>query len=517
MCAFHNGGSGPTPPTPASLLRIDGATDRSLRAAFLDTSNNESSFTLERQFLDRWLTVATTPASPGVGATLFATDSDLEMEHSYCYRVRANGAAGSRVSWNLCGTTTPFSGYDLTKENAILHPQAGSLTYSWYSDSTFSNFQVWAMDGFTNDRVSVVTIRDHRPGPDGVQRGAERFDGLVPGKLYCFGVTLLGNDPPLQRLCGAAFATQTSVDQRGPTLEERPLITSVTPADRNDALLIEIANRQPNTILERRHGTWRTDVTAMGTDSIVDYGLTNGDEYCYRLLTFNTWGSRYSDEVCARPTADGPKAPTNVHLASLTGVQARFEWDAPTNANSYDIEYHGRRQSYVSHDGTDSASFPSYTLTGWKGFDYCIKVRAKNEYGTSAWSDELCGVHIPDDGQTSYSPLLEPIVPVTGNVVFVHTVDPGGSPPAHLASVSVLGNAFTPYQVHFLPPGSSNADCDTSKGVTIDPGSSLAGADIAKVFGSATPATPLTIVACKNIRSGSGSVDPIPVTVTYQR
>jgi hypothetical protein len=119
---------------------------------------------------------------------------------------------------------------------------------------------------------------------------------------------------------------------------------------------------------------------------------------------------------------------------------------------------------------------------------------------------------IVDAVDGTYGSSLKSDTPPSGFQLYTHTVNPGGS--AHLTKVFVAGNDFTPYVVHFLPPSATRDDCSEDTGVFVELGHSL---DSDGLYGSASPATPLTLVASKMWRQASQpNNDPMPIQVYFE-
>jgi hypothetical protein len=528
LCAVHTGGTQNLPPAAPTGLRVERSYERTLRLAFEDASSDETSFELERRSGASWHTIASLPAHAGTGTTYTRSDEDLDIEQTYCYRVRAIGANGSSLSNAVCGRTKPvIVGEPVPGVQAqpvtITHPRAGALNLTWIDKPAVTEWNVLMFDGMSQTPIGNARIRDHVELPPGttVRHEGYTVENLEPGRLYCFQVTH-GYLSYVDWLCESPSAARSSDEPLDPRPEQTPTITAVN-APRNGRLEISIANPQPGQILERivasdgkRRDINRDDA---GSATLVDTNLSGGATYCYRLFVFNQWGARYSNILCGTTSANVPDRPRNLHVAGQSGTTVQLDWDNSANAESYELHYDGTRPHYTDHDGNKSTSSSSYNFEGYESFTYCFKVRAKNGYGSSDWSSELCGVSIADDHLTTYSTALVHDTPPQGIVLYWHNVDPGLGGPGHLVSVQVVGNGFTPYKVHFLPLDASRNDCgNPSKGVIVDAGNTLTGADMARVYGTNEPATPLTLVGCKLITDGTvGNLNDIPINVTYRQ
>lgn len=97
--------------------------------------------------------------------------------------------------------------------------------------------------------------------------------------------------------------------------------------------------------------------------------------------------TKYSDNIETAPAASG--GITKCRANSSTSVL--LEWEAVSNADSYDIEYATKREYFDSSDQTTTQSgikTPQYIKTGLEsGNEYFFRVRAVNSQGQSPWSD----------------------------------------------------------------------------------------------------------------------------------
>lgn len=506
---------GPPPPVAPTGLAVQHTAERNLELSFIDASSDETSFAVEQASVTgAWLPLYTLAPSAGTGATRSFTVPDLDSELSYCFRVRAVNGNGSSPSPSACGRTAAVLSWPPAPATAtpliatILHPAPGQLTVTWVDTSSANAWTVNRYDGLSGVLLSAGSVEDHRvPRP---REQAFTFTGLVAGRLYCFRVGYSN------RVCETAREARTADAQREPSAAATPELMAVAPTS-NTSLRLTIANPQANQLVEQINAsdgartTWSQDATA--SSSLELTGLGGGQTYCYRLWTFNQYGSRYSDILCATTTAAAPQAPRNLRVIGKNSRDVTVGWDAALNASSYALTYTGTRPAYVDHDGSRTVFGTSATITGYDQFTYCFRVQAQNAYGSSA-PEELCGVVIDSGGVVTYGTALSQLG--AGSTTFGHRVAPGGGGQARLTAVKVAGNGFTPYEVLFIRPGFSCTQNPT--GVRVAPGSSLTASGLTTLYGAAEPLLPLDLVACKQVRSSSGNnFDSMPIDVTYRR
>jgi hypothetical protein len=516
-CAQHGGP--PLPAAPSGFIST-GASERSLSFQFTDASSDETSFVVERSGFAGYLPVFTLAPSPGTGTVRSFSVADLDSELDHCFRVRAVSANGTSAGVVACRRTLAALSWEPVANIwgpdifAITHPGPGQLTIQWMDGSTQSSWVIEAYDGLSTGTIMFSgNASDNRvPRP---QTQAYTLSNLEPGRLYCFRINRAGSKSP--KVCESPRAARTADDQREPRPSATPVLAAVVSAG-NTRLRLDINNPQPDQMVERIstfNSVRTTFLKSNASSTITDAELISGRTYCYRIWAFNTFGSRYGDIVCGTTSTDPPLPPTNLRVVSVDTEHLVMAWDAGTNAERYDLEWRGTRSGFGTHDASDWTSGLSLSLFIFEGYNYCVKVRSRNEFGVSAWV-ERCNITTPDDHLTTYSGRLQQ---QTATTTFLHTVSPGSGPPATLVSVVFEGSpVFTQYKVLFQPPGRACPATTTAGAVIVEPGETLSGAGLATLYGAAEPALPLTLVACKLYPPDMiGDLDPIPITVTYRR
>lgn len=136
-----------------------------------------------------------------------------------------------------------------------------------------------------------------------------------------------------------------------------------------------------------KNGTAKIETTSASWSCTVDAG----GRYKVRCRgvkgsTYSAWTS-YSENVTTVPSV--PKSITKCSAASKTSVA--LEWEAVTNAITYDIEFATKKSYFDVTDQTQTVSgilTTNYEKTGLEsGQEYFFRVRATNEQGSSEWSD----------------------------------------------------------------------------------------------------------------------------------
>ena len=101
----------PTAPTSLAATAVAATTTRdTVTLTWVDNSNNETGFTIQRSASSAFtgVTTATAPAKAGTGTTVTFNQTGLRKATTYWYRVAATGAGGAVSAWsNAVSITTP--------------------------------------------------------------------------------------------------------------------------------------------------------------------------------------------------------------------------------------------------------------------------------------------------------------------------------------------------------------------------------------------------------------------------
>lgn len=514
-CHFFDGAleSVLRPENPRELEILD-VTSNSVTVTFKDQSNNEKYFFLERKepHHSEWL-VTGVKQRPKRDRVKFGQieikNTSLEMEQSYHYRVRAVNNQGSSLS-----NTVAVKTYPLDVENGtvkISHPSKNILQIAWRYDNL--NKQDW--------EVSLYNIDDNQnPIRTNQVKGNEKrmtaFTDLDPTKQYCIGIRQRGSSNLFYRMiCDSPFAERTLENQKGPIV---PTIQSI---ERISSSQLEVnlrGNGREGQLIDltRMSSGERRTLTAYrdGRDNIHIGALNPGENFCIRLLTTNTYGTRYSSAKCQATILDPPRKPyiTNISESHVITV----EWTS-FGADEHTFQFTGTKAGETNHTGNIKMDPPyNYILFQAKpNYSYCFKVKSKNKYDTTDWSPSLCGI-ISEEAEEviSFSSFLIAEIPESGNIIYLGKVAPGNN--SRLRKVHVAGNSFTPYIVQFLPTGKTREDCGTNVGVFIEPGEDLEGDDLNTLYGSNEPKTPVFFGACKLVKPNKSiTTSRIPIKIDY--
>lgn len=186
--ATTDGGSISVPDAPTSLSAL-GISQDSIRLDWLDASNNEDGFIIERAVDPNLIWFEIDTVGPNVTSY---TDSGLPADSTYFYRVRAFNSAGSSTPSNVAGATTSSAqgggrSTQLTDADGdivtfSLVGVGGSITYTGFGDGGGIDTLYVATNGLSAGAL-VVSIVQGANGDGRIQIGQLQGD-IGSGDLY---------------------------------------------------------------------------------------------------------------------------------------------------------------------------------------------------------------------------------------------------------------------------------------------------------------------------------------------
>ena len=371
------------PAAPTGLTATAG--DRQVALSWTAGSNNGSALTAYqyRQNGGSWADIQNSDAT-----TTSHTVTGLTNGTEYTFTVRAvNGQGGGAESTAAMATpaTTPAAPTGLTARPDS--QTAGQVALSWTapSDTGGSAIREWEYqqkeDGgrygnWTDIANSDATTTSHT------------VTGLENGTAYTFKVRAVNGKGP-----GAESTDATATTTTTPAAPTGLSATDDNQASGKVALSWTAGGNGGLAITKWKYrqngGNWtdiaNSDATTM---SYIVTGLTNGQEYTFKVRAVNNAGAgAASDEAKATPSTT-PAKPT---LTVVTGnQQVRLSWTAPTDTGGANITGYDYSKDNGSSWSATNATTTTYTVTSLtNGTTYTFQVRAVNKKGEGAESDEV--------------------------------------------------------------------------------------------------------------------------------
>ena len=289
---------------------------------------------------------------------------------------------------NISGTTTPSAPRNLKAVNQTTYNQ---LTWDPpLSDGGSSILYYKIYRRIQNEQSSPIFLA--------TTTNISFNDNNIQDKTYCYkvsAVNAVGEGPMSEEACAIPGSG-------GATVPDAPSLT-VTPGNRQNTLNWTQPYDGGRPILEYRVYQYiNVNYTLLATtsSSTITYthqNLTNGQEYCYAVSARNSVGEGNKSNIACGTPRGVPSSPQNLQ-ANVGDRVISLSWSAPLdNGGSAITEYRiyrrlsGSSYNFNSPLATTSASMLSYNDTNViPGNTYCYVVKAKNQYGESNSSNEVC-------------------------------------------------------------------------------------------------------------------------------
>ena len=373
-----NGGGGsapPPPPLPPSNLVVTALSSSAIGLSWEDNADNETNFQIERKTGGGAFSAI---ATVNVNTTSY-TDSGLEANTSYSYRVRAQNAAGNSGYTNTATATT---------DNTVPSKPSGLSA----SPSSSSVIQLTWIDNSGNETSFRVERKSgsgafREIGTVGVNTTSYTDSGLAANTVYSYRVRA-------QNTAGSSGYTNTATARTNDTQPNVPSGLSASPSSSSVIQLAWTDNSGNETSfrVERKTGSGAfSEIGTVGanTPSYTDSGLAANTAYSYRVRAQNAAGnSSYSNTATATTDNIVPSKPSGLSASATSSSVIQLAWtDNADNETSFRVERKTGSGAF-SEIGTVGANTPSYTDSGLAANTvYSYRVRAQNAAGSSGYTN----------------------------------------------------------------------------------------------------------------------------------
>jgi len=370
-----------TRPVAPSSLAATAASSSSISLSWVDNSNNETGFRIERATGSTGGSF-TQIATVGAGVVAFS-DTGRAASTTYRYRVRANNSAGDSAFSNVAIATTPSTAPPAAPSGLAATPAASdSISLSWLDNS--NNETVFRIErgtgsnGGSFDQITTV----------GAGVVAYSDTGLDPSTTYRYRIRA-NNSAGNSAFSNVATATTLSTT----TLPEAPSSLVATSTSSTSISLSWVDNSNNETGFRIERGTTSTGpftelaATSEGVTAYSNKDLTASTTYYYRVRANNSAGDSAVSNVANATTL--PAAPSSLVAMSAASDSISLSWlDNSDNETVFRIERGTTSTGPFTQITTTSAGVTTYSDTGLTASTtYHYRVRANNSAGDSDYSD----------------------------------------------------------------------------------------------------------------------------------
>jgi len=370
--------SNPPPDAPGSLVST-AVTHDSVSLAWVDNSSDEDGFLLQRSDSGSgFATIANLTSN-----TTTYQDTGLSPLTGYAYLVKAVNAQGESAASNQLAVTTdqpPPPDAPASLSGSALSSEAIVLNWSLSTGAESYVIEVKVGDGFfTGFYTASATETQYTDY------------GMTANTSYVFRILARSE---------WGDSAYTVSDPITTPLPDPPdgtgsFVANVVSEQRIDLSWADLSNDETGFRIERRsEGTSYTTVAELSLNSTnwTDNGLSAGMTYDYRIFAYNEGGDSVASEILGveTPSYTAPDAPQSLALVNNTYSQVKIGWsDVSDDESGFRVERSTGSGSYLLI-ATLGANVSNYTDNAvGPEFAYTYRVRAYNEYGDSAYSNEL--------------------------------------------------------------------------------------------------------------------------------
>ncbi|MEN8203319.1 MAG: fibronectin type III domain-containing protein [Bacteroidota bacterium] len=362
------------PASPDGLI-AGGASGSSIQLSWNDRSANETGFEIERS-------VSPDPGSftliHTTGANVSSyTNTGLEENTQYYYRVRAVNSAGPSLYTSIEGSTTLAGALAAPGNLQATAVDQTTIRISWTDNSSTETAYIVERSensgsGFTEIHTAVANVISYVDNT------------LKDGREYYYRVRASNG------VVYSAFSNEASAS----TALFAPTGISATAVNEASIHLAWTDNSDSESTysIERSESTgtgYNTiHTTSANATNYTDTGLTDGRTYFYRIRAGK--GALYSIYSAVASATTHLAAPTGLRATSLNESTISLEWtDNSISESGYLIERSEDAGSTYKVIGAVSADIVSYADDGLlSGSQFVYRVRATNGNNYSAYSNE---------------------------------------------------------------------------------------------------------------------------------
>ena len=311
------------------------------------------------------------------GNGLFS-DTGLQPNTQYCYKVRRYSSPGSNLSGEACATT-PDAPPAAPARLTITATTYNQISLQWADLSNNENgFQIErSPDGAAWNKIPDVGANSTTYNDQSVQAQTR----------YYYRVRAVNAAGP------SAFSNIVDATTPvGPPAAPQNLVATAASTTQINLTWNAIAN-VTNILIERSpngNDNWNQIASLLGTaTSYNDANLTQNTHYYYRIRATNASGNGQYSNVADATTPDAPPlAPARLTITATTYNQISLQWaDLSNNEAGFQIERSpdGAAWTKIADAGVNTTTYIDQTVA--PQIHYYYRVRAVNGAGPSGYSN----------------------------------------------------------------------------------------------------------------------------------
>lgn len=364
---------------------------RTNTVTFMDNSNNETAFIIERSTGGDYVIVNTIPGIAGTGRRSYVDNTTLPNT-TYKYRVSARNATGITFPEAVGGEfRTPPDPPIPPNSLGTFSPGLNSMGLFWINGaSNATGFLIQQ----SVDNNSWVTIGTNPPNNNGFVA-----QNLNEGQRYFFRVIAFnegGNSAPspvkdattLKRI-----APNPAFNLAAKTISTTQIDLTWNLGTQDGVTNNRVAQEIYRSSLSATDGFFRIDVIGDYESSYSDKKALPKTKYWYKVLTTNYQGNSPYSNVADATTLGPPYAPTNLATVLANDALGNTVIKATWKDNSADEWGFALERSTdstfakgVVRADLDSNTVAATSIPIEEGVTYYFRVNASNKYGVSKYS-----------------------------------------------------------------------------------------------------------------------------------
>jgi len=365
-----------TPLAPGTLTATT-SSPTSISLSWVDNSDNETGFEIERSMDGTTFTSLTTVAAN----TVIYTDTGLTASTKYYYQVRAKGTAGNSNYSNIADVTTGSAATVPSVPGTLLATSGSSdsIGLSWVDNSdNETGFEIErSSDGIIFTLLSSVASNTV----------SYSDTGLTESTKYYYRVRATGTE-------GNSGFSNIASATTWVALPSSPGTLTATASSPTSISLSWTDNSGNETGFEIEHspdGTTFTSLKTVGANisTYTDTGLTASTQYYYRVRATGTTGnSDYSNIAGAVTMAGIPSAPGTLEASAESSSSISLTWrDNSNNETWFEIERSsdGTNFSLLTTAAPNIMAYTDHDLSA--SAKYYYRIRATGVAGSSDYSN----------------------------------------------------------------------------------------------------------------------------------